>query len=73
MQVVQIHRNPPPSPEAAFDPARMVPYGYDETDYGTPKREGAAVCLTIDGREVTVLRLTVCVGLRCGGGPRLFG
>ena len=54
MQVVQIHRNPPRSPEAAFDPARMVPYGYDETDYGTPKREGTAVTLTIDGREVMV-------------------
>ena len=54
MQVVQIHRNQPRSPEATFDPARMVPYGYDETDYGTPKREGTAVTLTIDGREVTV-------------------
>src|ERR1700724_1226879 len=54
MQVVQIHRNPPRSPEATFDPARMVPYGYDGTDYGTPKREGTAVTLTIDGREGTV-------------------
>jgi len=54
MQAVEIRRNQRPSPDAEFDPARMVPYGYDDTDYGTPKREGAAVTMTIDGREVTV-------------------
>ena len=54
MQVVQARRSQPQSPSPGFDPARMVPYGYDETDYGTPKREGPAVTLMIDGREVTV-------------------
>jgi formate dehydrogenase major subunit len=54
MQAVEARRNQPQSPSAGFDPARMVPYGYDGTDYGTPKREGPAVTLTIDGREVTV-------------------
>jgi len=54
MQVVETRRSQPQSPEASYDPARMLPLGYDDTDYGTPKREGAAVTLTIDGREVTV-------------------
>jgi formate dehydrogenase major subunit len=54
MQAVEARRNPPQSPSASYDPARMVPLGYDDTDYGTPAREGAAVTLTIDGREVTV-------------------
>ena len=54
MQVVEARRSQPQSPSPGFDPARMVPYGYDETDYGTPRREGPAVTLTIDGREVTV-------------------
>jgi len=54
MQAVEVRRNPPQSPSAEFDPTRMVPHGYDGTDYGTPKREGAAVSLTIDGREITV-------------------
>ena len=54
MQVVEARRSQPRSASAGFDPARMVPFGYDDTDYGTPEREGAAVTLTIDGREVTV-------------------
>jgi formate dehydrogenase major subunit len=33
---------------------RLVPYDFDETDYGTPARQGPPVTLTIDGREVTV-------------------
>ncbi len=32
MQVVEVRRNRPQSPDAGFDPARMVPHGYDETD-----------------------------------------
>ena len=52
MQATQISRTSAPD---AYDPARMVPYGYNETDYGTPARVAAkTVTLTIDGREVTV-------------------
>lgn len=33
---------------------RLVPTGYDATDYGTPRRTGQPVTLSIDGRAVTV-------------------
>jgi formate dehydrogenase major subunit len=52
MQATELSRKSTPD---TYDAARMVPYGYDETDYGTPARVAAStVSLTIDGREVTV-------------------
>src|SRR5882672_1377280 len=52
MLTTEINRKPTSDD---FDPLRMVPYGYDDTDYGTPARvSGQSVTLTIDGREVTV-------------------
>ncbi len=52
MQTTELSRKRSPD---SYDPARMVPYGYDDTDYGTPARVAeTSVTLTIDGRSVTV-------------------
>jgi formate dehydrogenase major subunit len=53
MQTTEIRRTRSSDPN--FDPLRNVPYGYDDTDYGTPARvSDQLVTLTIDGREITV-------------------
>ena len=38
MLTTEINRKPTSDD---FDPLRMVPYGYDDTDYGTPARVSA--------------------------------
>ena len=48
MQATELRRRTDAAPE------RPVPYGYGDTDYGTPERAGTALTLTIDEREVTV-------------------
>ena len=51
MQTTELSRKRSPD---SYDPARMVPYGYDDTDYGTPARVAEkTVSLTMDGRAVT--------------------
>ena len=81
MQAVEIRRNLPLSPSAEFDPARMVPYGFDETDYGTPvSKSSEMVTLTIDGQSVTVPAGTSIMRTRhagagepCGAGRSRHG
>jgi formate dehydrogenase major subunit len=56
MDSIELRRPAPSKPPVPdFDPLRQVPYGYDETDYGTPERHAATqVMLTIDGRAISV-------------------